>query len=367
MSSYEDSALQFVKPGVRSVGSMGRFTFAGATHRMQWNENPYDYPADLKEEVLRTMAERAWSHYPNSLRPFELIDQLADLYHLPPEMVVVNSGSASLIKMIMEAVLGPGDRMMMLSPTFLLYRRNAALLGAELHEVAATPESDFALPIDELVVGARTNEAKLIALCAPNNPTGTVYSIDEVRRLVDESGALVVVDEAYVEFSDADMRSLVDEFENVILLRTFSKAYGMAGMRVGYALAPQALARELDKNVSPFPISTFSETVALTALAHRDRFMANVQRTIEERGRLSAALSALPGVHVYSSGTNFILTQLQRPTQPLLAKLRQDHGVVLNDMASYPELPQTIRITIGTPEANDLVFEAYRAFVADGE
>ena len=78
-------------------------------------------------------------------------------------------------------------------------------------------------------------------------------------------------------------------------------------------------------------------------------------------------MSALPGVHVYSSGANFILTQLQRPTQPLLAKLRQDHGVVLNDMASYPELPQTIRITIGTPEANDLVIEAFRAFVADGE
>ena len=254
MSSYEDSALQFVKPGVRGVGSMGRFTFAGATHRMQWNENPYDYPADLKEEVLRTMAERAWSHYPNSLRPFELIDRLADLYTLPPEMVIVNSGSASLIKMIMEAVLGPGDRMMMLSPTFLLYRRNAGLLGAELHEVAATPESDFALPVDELVVGVGTNEAKLIALCAPNNPTGTVYSVEDVRRIVDESGALVVVDEAYVEFSDADMRSLVDEFGNVILLRTFSKAYGMAGMRVGYALAPQALAREgLDKKRQPLP------------------------------------------------------------------------------------------------------------------
>lgn len=365
MSSYEDSALQFVKAGVRSVGSMGRFTFAGATHRMQWNENPYDFPADLKEEVLRRMAERAWSHYPNSLRPFELIDQLADLYNLPPEMIVVNSGSASLIKMVMEAVLEPGDHMMMLSPTFLLYRRNASLLGAELHEVPALPETDFSLPVNGLVVGARTNEAKLVALCAPNNPTGTVYTIDQVRRVVDESGALVIVDEAYVEFSDSDMLPLIEEFENVILLRTFSKAYGMAGMRVGYALAPQSLAKELDKSVSPFPISTFSETAALTALEHRDRFMENVARTIKERTRLSAALSALPGVHVYSSGANFILTQLERPPQPLVAELREDHGVVLSDMASYPELPQTVRISIGMPEANDIVIGAYQKFVEE--
>ena len=344
---------------------MGRFTVADVTHRMQWNENPYGYPDDLKEEVMQRMVNRDWGHYPNGLRPFDLIDGLAERFDLPADMVVVSGGSASMIRLVMSAILDPGDHMTLLSPTFLIYRRNAGLLGAQVHEVAARSEDDFALPVEEIVVRARTNEAKLVALCAPNNPTGTVYSIDQIRHVVEESGCLVLVDEAYAEFSGQDMCALLDEFENVILLRTFSKAFAMAGLRVGYALAPSGLARELDKNVDPFPVSTLSETAALVALENFDRFMGNVERIVDERERLSAALAVLPGIHLYSSGTNFLLVQFERSPQPVVEELAREHGIAISDVAAYPELPNTVRITVGRPEANDAVIDTVAAFTVE--
>ena len=361
MSTEQNSALQFFVDGVRRTRDRGRFTFSGASHRMQWNENPYDYPEDLKEEVMARMADRDWAHYPNSLRPYDLIDKLGERYDLPPEMIVATSGSASMIRTVMSSVLTPGDHAVLLSPTFLLYKRIAGLLDAEVHEVAALPEEDFALPIDELVVRARTNEAKMVALCAPNNPTGTVYTLDQIRHVVEESGSLVVVDEAYAEFSGQDMCPLLDEYENVILLRTFSKAFAMAGLRVGYAIASQSVAGELGKNIDPFPVSTLSETAALVALENIDRFFDNVKRIVAERERLSVAISAVPDVHVYSSGTNFLLIQFEQSPKALIDGLAQEHGIMISDVSAYPELPNTVRISVGLPEANDIVIDAVRS------
>ncbi len=354
------NSLQFIKPSVRAGAPVPRTGVAEGVHRLQWNENPYDYPADLKEEVLRRMARRAWAHYPDGLRPLGLIDLLARQCDVLPEQVVVSSGSSSLIKIVLTSVLQPGDRVVMPSPTFLLYRRNIALLGAQVHEIPLLPEDNFALPVAELVVTARTNEAKLIAVCAPNNPTGTVYSVDDLRRLADEGGALLMVDEAYAEFCGQDLRPLLDEFDNVVLVRTFSKAYAMAGQRVGYALAHPALAVELDKGVNSFPVSTFSETVATVALEHQERFMSNVARIVGERERMSAALAEISGVRLFPSGTNFLLVQFDDDPSPIFAELQDDYGILISDMISYPGLHNCLRISIGLPEDNDQVIASVR-------
>ena len=353
MNSSE-SALHYVKPTVHAAAPVQRMSIPSGFARLQWNENPLDFPPDLKEEVLQRMVARPWANYPDGLRPVALIDRLADHWDVTPEMVVVSSGSSSLIKIILSSVLSAGDHMAMPSPTFLLYRRDAALLGAQLHEIASAPAEDFALPVDELIVSARTNEAKLIALCAPNNPTGTVYSAAALGRIADESGALLLVDEAYGEYCGQNLRGLLDDFDNVILLRTFSKAYAMAGQRVGYVLTSPKLAAELDKNVNSFPISTFSETMALVALEHSHRFLDNVAATISQRERLSARLREIPGIHVFSSGTNFILMRAAAADR-IAAALRDEERILVNNMAAYPELPNTLRISIGHPAQNDAV------------
>ncbi len=198
-------------------------------------------------------------------------------------MVAAGAGSSAMINAALDIVIAPGDHMVIPSPTFLLYRGAAMLRGAELHQIPTRAVDDFALPVDDLIVCARTNEAKLIALCAPNNPTGTVYALDDLRSLADESAALLLIDEAYGEFCGQDLRPLLTEFENVVILRTFSKAYALAGQRIGYALGHPEVIAAIDRVNIPFPVSTFSATAAMVALENSERFLANTAAIVAER------------------------------------------------------------------------------------
>ena len=150
---------------------------------------------------------------------------------------------------------------------------------------------------------------------------------------------------------------------NVILLRTFSKFYAMAGVRVGYALTSPALASELQKVVTVFPLSVFSEITALVAIEQRNRFLSIRDLVVAERERMATALAALPGVTVYSSGANFLLIQLERPKQELLHHLQHQHHVLISDMAAYPDLTNCVRVSMGTPVQNDLVIRGFQEMV----
>jgi len=352
--------LDAIRAGVRAAAPIGRSKVDESLHRLQWNESPQDFPADLKEEVLQRLAAMAWSRYPVSGRPWALIDALAARLRVAPDQVVVSDGSADLIKAVMAATLRAGDAVVMPAPTFLLYRQNARLHEANVVEIPLDPALGFALPVDALIDAATTHRARLVTLCAPNNPTGTVYAEAELRRLAAAiAPTLLVIDEAYAEFCDQELTGLLD-LGNVILLRTFSKFYAMAGVRVGYALTTPALAAELQKVVTVFPLSIFSEITALVALEQRARFLAQRDQTIAERERMAAALAALPGVTVFPSGANFLLIHLDRPKQPLLHHLQHHHRVLISDMAAYPELVDCVRISLGAPAQNDLVIQGFR-------
>lgn len=358
-----ENRTHWIKAGVRGQAPVDRHKVDTRLHRLQWNENPFDFPADLKEEVIHRLSELSWARYPLGLRPWALIDRIAAHTGVQPDQVVVGDGSSDLIRVVMNCVLHPGDTVVMPAPTFLLYRQNARLLQANSVEVHLSPDDDFALPVDELIEAGQVNEARMVVLCAPNNPTGTVYPIAELRRLAEGCTGLLVVDEAYGEFCDQDLTSLL-ALGNVVLMRTFSKLYAMAGVRVGYALSTAALASEFQKGVNSFPLSVFSEISAEVALDHHDRFLALRDQIVAERERVCAVLGAMPGLHVFSSGTNFILVQLHRPRKELLDYLHGAHDLLLSDMASYPELKECVRISIGTPAQNDLVIRGFKEHFA---
>ncbi len=354
----QEERLDAIRPGVRSAGPVRRDRVDEALHRLQWNENPYDFPADLKEEALRRLASLPWSRYPLSGRPWPLIDALAARFRLSPEQVVVSEGSSDLIRAVMAATLRPGDVVVMPTPTFMLYRLNAHLYEGGAVQLPLDANAGFCLPVEALAEAARKHNARLVALCAPNNPTGTRYAEADLRRLAASIPSLLVIDEAYAEFCDQNLTGLL-ELGNVILLRTFSKFYAMAGARVGYALTAPALAAELQKVVTVFPLSVFSETIALVALEHHERFLAIRDRVVAERERLAAALAQLPGVVVYPSATNFLLVAVNGRKQKLLEYLRDRRRVQISDVAAYPELAHCVRISVGTPEQNDLVIQGF--------
>ncbi|MBW7884589.1 MAG: histidinol-phosphate transaminase [Caldilineaceae bacterium] len=354
---------RWFKSGIRSLAPIERGLVDDTLHRLQWNENPIDFPADLKEEVMQRMAQLEWSRYPRGSRPWQLIGRLAQHTGVPAEQIVVSEGSADLIKLIMAATLQPGATVVMPAPTFLLYRLNARMQEANRIEIPLVPENGYALPVAALSEAAQQHQAPLVVVCAPNNPTGTVYDLADLRQLAIGCPGLLVIDAAYAEFCHQDLTPLLD-LDNVVIVRTFSKVYAMAGVRVGYALTSAAIARELQKVVTVFPLSVFSEVTATVALENYDRFMAARDVLVKERERLAAALRGVPGVRVFSSGTNFLLVQLDYPKQALLSHLVKQHHVLISDMAAYPELDNCVRISLGTPAQNDLVIQGFRELSA---
>ncbi len=347
-----------IKPGIRSLPAAEPFRVDPSHHRLQWNENPFEFPADLKEAVLARLAEAGWAHYPLGLRPWRLIERIAAHWGVSAEQVVVGPGSSDLIKVVMSSVLHPGDNVVIPSPSFLLYKPGVHMLQANCVDVSLSPSDNFALPVDALIEAAQVNDARLVVICAPNNPTGTAYRLEDLERVAAGCPGLLLVDEAYAEFSGQDFTSLLAR-PNVVLLHTFSKLYAMAGVRVGYLLAAPHLARELQKGVSDFPLSVFAELTAEVALEHPERFEPLRREIVAERERLAVALAQVPGVHVYPSATNFLLVQLDRPRQGLLHFLLSEHAVLLSDLAAYPQLKDCVRVSVGTPAQNDLVVRGF--------
>jgi histidinol-phosphate aminotransferase len=353
----------WIKPGIRGLPAANPLRVDPRRHRLQWNENPYEFPADLKEIVLERLAQAGWARYPLGLRPWSLIERIATHSQVGTDQVVVGAGSSDLIRVIMNSVLHAGDNVVLPCPTFLAYRPGVRMAQANNIDVPLAAEDNFALPVDALIETAQINEARLVVVCAPNNPTGTIYEIEDLERVAAGCPGLLLVDGAYGEFSGQNYTPLLAH-ENVLVLRTFSKLYAMAGVRVGYVLTSPYLATQLQKAVSDFPLSVFSELTAEVALEHSHRFQAYRNQIVHERERLATALAQIPGVHVYPSGTNFLLVQLDRPKQPLLDHLLHEHGLVLSDLAAYAELQNCIRVSVGTPEQNDLVVSGFREHFA---
>lgn len=349
----------WIKPGIRGLPPADAFRVEVHRHRLQWNENPYEFPADLKEIVLDRLAQAGWARYPLGLRPWSLIERIATYRGVRADQVVAGPGSSDLIRLLMNCVLHAGDNVVLPNPTFLVYRPAVRMVQANSIDVPLAAEDNFALPVDAVIEAAEVNDARLVIVCAPNNPTGTVYDIEALDRVAAGCPGLLLVDAAYSEFSGQDFTPLLAH-DNVMLLHTFSKLYAMAGVRVGYVLTSTYLAGQLQKAVSDFPLSVFAEVTAEVALEHSERFAASRTQILHERDRLAAGLNEIAGVHVYPSGTNFLLVEINRPKQPLLEYLLHEHGLLLSDLSAYPELESCVRVSIGTPQQNDLVLRGFR-------
>lgn len=356
------SGFDYINATTRALPGSPVHRVDPSLHRLQWNENPFDYPDDLKEEVLQRLSALPWSRYPLGLRAYDLMDALGRFYGLSAESIVVGNGSSDILRMIPAAVLAPGDHMVTIAPTFGAYRRHGQIMGAIVHEVDLDPEQDFALPVDTIIEQAAEYKAKLVTICAPNNPTGTVYAQDDLARIAAECDALLMIDGAYAEFSRQDSRPLLAQFHNVVAVHTFSKAFGLAGARIGYALAAPEVAAELQKLVTVFTLSPFSEAAAIVALDNFGRFQNSINRLVAERERLAAALAQLPGVRVFPSGANFILIRLGCAAKEAQTHLRATHRILVSEISGYAGYQNYLRISVGTPEENALLLASLAEF-----
>lgn len=355
--------LALIKPAVRAQSAYALRALP-ATRKLNQNESPWDVPPALKREVLAAAEAAPWHRYPEFAPP-ALLAALGTHYGWTPDGVLVGNGSNELIQATLATTLEPGDVVVAPMPTFSLYRLLTNVLGGRYRPVPLG--RDFAYDVDTLIETAVRERARVVVLNSPNNPTGSALPDGAVERILEETGALVVCDEAYQEFGGPTALPLLRVSSRVVVLRTFSKALGMAGLRFGLALAHPAVARELAKGKLPYNVNVVTLAAAAAALRHRDELAERVRRIIEQRGRLTARLSALPALAVYPSAANFVLIRcLRHPAREVFRRLLDEHGILVRDVSAAPELAQCLRISVGTAEDVDAVAEALEAIVGDG-
>lgn len=332
-----------------------RFSHHPQRVKLDQNESPVDLPEAVRAAVLERVAAVAFNRYPG-VHAVELEERLAERHGWDPAGVVTANGSNSLV-FALALIAALGRSLITVKPSFQLYRSQAALVDAELVEVPLGP--DFALPLAELSAAA-AGRAGLLILANPAAPTGNRFSDEEVAAVFDAAGGetLCAVDEAYCDFSGADQAHLVKQRADAVSLRTFSKACGLAGARIGYALTTPELADDLRKALPPFCVSEVQVAIALALLDHPEVIQANVQRVTSERARLLAAMRAL-GVQAFDSSANFVLFRAADPAA-LHARLL-DHDVVVRRQDHLPGAEGCLRVTVGTADENDAFLAALRA------
>jgi histidinol-phosphate aminotransferase len=310
--------------------------------KLDANENPYGPSPRARQALSQIDAHR----YPDPAQK-EMRSALASYAGVKPSQVIATNGGDELIAMVMQMALEPGDQFIDAIPSFGMYAWAALLARGAIISIPRLRERGWAVDIDA-VLTALSPRTRLIILCSPNNPTGNLTPREDIERLL-ETGLLVVVDEAYYEFSGETVVPLLADHPNLLIMRTMSKWAGLAGLRVGYALAHPELVRHMDKIRQPFNVNLAAQAAVVASVQDKDYLLANVQRIIDERDRLYTSLRGLPFLTVYPSRANFILAEVSGIDASVLKDALAQEGLFIRTF-QRPHLPNAIRITVGTPE-----------------
>jgi histidinol-phosphate aminotransferase len=315
--------------------------------KLNTNENPYP-PSPQVIEAIRAAASEDLRLYPDPMANV-LRDRAAAAYGFQRENILVGNGSDELLSLILRACIGPGDRVVFPYPTYSLY--DTLVTIQEGKTVHVPYPADFSLP-----GGLAAAAGRVTLVCHPNAPSGTPVPIDAIQALARQVGGLLIVDEAYVDFAEASALPLVREGDNVIVLRTFSKSFSLAGMRVGLAFGPPVIIRELLKVKDSYNVSRLSIVAATAALDDYGWMEANVARVCRTRRRLTEGLRA-KGFSVLPSQANFVLAR--RPGRRLesLYTMLKERGILVRYFAT-PELSDALRISVGTDAEIDTLLIA---------
>jgi histidinol-phosphate aminotransferase len=341
-------AARLARPEILTLAPYAHASWDPALERLHANENPWRYVGDRSAAGL--------NRYPEP-RPHAVEQRLATLYGVRPEQLLAGRGSDEGIDLLTRVFLAPGrDAALICPPTFGMYAVATRIQGARVVEVPLARAAGYALDEDALVA-ALAPAVKLVFICTPNNPSGNAIEARLIERLAARLAerALLVVDEAYAEFSDApSFARRIAALPNLVVLRTLSKAYALAGARVGAVLADASIVELLRRVIPPYSMATPTAEAVLAALAPAPlaRAQARIAELRSERDRLAAALAALPLVrHVWPSEANFLLVE-SADAAALLARARAA-GFLLRDLSHGSLTPGAVRITVGSPEQNE--------------
>ena len=353
MRHWKELLLDHIKAietyqGVESPDSISQKTGISIDQiiKLNGNENPYGF-SDLVKRYLGEYDN--YNLYPDP-HQLKLRHSLADYVGTDFNNIVAGNGADELIDILIRIFVGIGDEVIIPTPTFGMYSFGTEIVGGKVINVPR----DHAYDIDvEAILHAVTDKTKIIFLTSPNNPTGNLVSHEHVTQLL-ESGVMIVVDETYYEFCKKTHLGLLEHYSNLVILRTFSKWAGLAGLRIGFGIMHKELVDTIMAMKPPYNVSLAAEIAIYASLDDRERLSARVDEIVSERGRVFDKLKDIQGIKLYPSMGNFILCEFQDGIGKVIYDSLCEQGIYLRYFGK-PPLEDSIRFSIGKPNENDKV------------
>ncbi|NLP11469.1 histidinol-phosphate transaminase [bacterium] len=324
--------------------------------KLNQNESPFDLPQEFKKRVLTAASALPWNRYPMN-ESSDLKQAIAAWHGLSPDQVLLGNGSNQLLQTVLSATVAENDGVLIFPPTFGLYEIFSILYGGNVLALPHAPSEPF--PMEKALRLMRNEQPRIILLCSPNNPTGALLSLLQVQTLCEEACGLVFLDEAYAEFSGQTAIPLLDKYPQLIISRTFSKAFSLAGLRLGYLLASAECIYQLRKANLPYNVNLLTEIIATQLLADRGTMLRQVSGLVKERDWLLSEMQRIPSIRPLPSAANFILFHC--PHAELVFDRLKDQGILVRNVGGYPLLKDHLRVSIGRREENHWFLEALKA------
>ena len=325
--------------------------------KLNQNESPFDLPEDLKRELAQRFMNIPLNRYPKE-QPWQLRDKLAENLGIAPESILVSNGSNELTHTLGLMFIAPGATVVVPRPMFSLYESVIRMHDGQI--VAISPNEDLSFDVPALVAARAREHPALTIVSSTNNPTGHALEIDAVEEILQAAPGPVVVDEAYWEFNpNPPATTLLDRYPNLIIVRTFSKAMGLAGVRLGYMIAHPKLISEFMKVRLPFMVDRFSEEIGLAVLGRMDLVAQRIREIKASIAELRDGLASFEGVEVLPTDANFLLFRTPQEPTHLLDRLASE-GVLIRSMSGYPELASYARVNAGSSSENKAFLDALK-------
>jgi histidinol-phosphate aminotransferase len=322
--------------------------------KLNQNESPYDVPEDLKEEIVEKFMNTDWNRYPSRTAD-PLASAISKYTNFQREGIVAANASNEILQAVFQTICDSGDTLVGITPGFAIYPFISKIMDLNLIEVPLL--EDFSFNVPSIIEKGR--DAKMVVLALPNNPTGTTITIEEIEEIAKKINGIFVVDEAYFEFSGQTAISLLDKYDNIIIIRTLSKAFGLAGVRLGYLLTNPEIAGAVQKAKLPFSVGIFGQIAGEILLKKNEYIKDVVKKILDEKEKVFSELQKIPSIIPIPSFTNFILFKTKDvPGKDLFDEMYR-RGVLLRYF-NTPRLKDTLRATIGKPDQNKIFLKTLK-------
>jgi histidinol-phosphate aminotransferase len=332
--------------------------------RVGLNEN-LAFPEEL---IKQSLLQAAKSVDPR-LYPEDYCDSLRELlakeHQVEPSQIIIGNGGDKIIDLVVRLTLSQDKSAVVVQPTYPMYEHAILLQGGTMTEAFLTPAPDFQLDVEAILNTVNPEKDKLLFLCSPNNPTGNQFDKERIIEIINRFHGIVALDETYASFGDYSFIDTIDEFPNLVIMKSLSKFHGMAGMRVGYAIADEFLINRMTEMLPAFNVNAVSQALAKLVVQQKGAIQQVVTTIIEERQRIFDILDELPQIKPYPSYTNFILFKTEGiKVEKVEEELLKKYGVMVRNMSTMPLLDGCLRVTVTTEENNQKFLDAITQIIS---